>query len=275
MPFLSVPDVLALPASPPDAVVPYGDDPAQFAELRLPAGDGRHPVAVVVHGGCWLGEYDLGTTSAMADALRRAGYATWHLEYRRLGMAGGGWPGTFLDVAAGVDALRQASRDHRLDLARVVAIGHSAGGHLATWAAGRRRVPRDSDVWTPDPLDVAGVVSLAGIVDLRAFLAIQESSCGGRVVTRLLGGSPSDVPERWRAASPVEMLPLGVRQILITGTDDPIVPPALGAAYAQAALAAGDRVETIVVPAAAHFEVIAPGSVAWPAVERAVRQLGN
>ena len=152
-PFLTVPDVLALPASPPDAVVHYGDDPAQFAELRLPAGDGPHPVVVVVHGGCWLGEYDLGTTSGVADALRRAGCATWHVEYRRLGMAGGGWPGTFIDVGAGIDALREASGAHRLDLARVVVTGHSAGGHLATWAAARHRVPRDSDVWTPDPLD--------------------------------------------------------------------------------------------------------------------------
>ena len=187
-------------------------------------------------------------------------------------MVGGGWPGTFVDVGAGIDALRQAARDHRIDLGRVVVIGHSAGGHLATWAAARHRVPRDSDVWMPDPLEVAGVVSLAGIVDLRAFLAIQDSSCGGPVITRLLGGSPSEVPARWRAASPAEMLPLGVRQVLITGADDPIVPPSVGAGYARAALAAGDRVEEIVVADASHFEVIAPGSVAWPAVKRSVLQ---
>jgi acetyl esterase/lipase len=270
---LSVPDVLALPAAPPDFCISYGDDPAQCAELRLPAGDGPHPVAVVVHGGCWLGEYDLRTTSAVADALRGAGCATWHVEYRRLGMAGGGWPGTFTDVGAGIDALRQAARDHRLDLGRVVVVGHSAGGHLAMWAAARHRVPRDSEVWMPDPLEVAGVVSLAGIVDLRAFLAIQESSCGGPVVTRLLGGSPSEVPGRWGAASPAEMLPLGIRQVLITGADDRVVPPSIGAGYARAARAAGDRVDEIVVADAAHFEVIAPGSVAWPTVKRAVLEL--
>jgi acetyl esterase/lipase len=271
--FLTVPDVLAIPAAPPDFHIAYGPDPAQFGELRVPGGAGPHPVVVVVHGGCWLSDYDLGTTCAMADALRRAGCATWHVEYRRLGMAGGGWPGTFRDIGLGIDMLRQLPAAHRLDLERVVTIGHSAGGHLALWAAARRRVPADSDLWSPDPLAVAGAVCLAGPGDLRRFVAFQESSCGGPVVTRLLGGTPGDVPERYRAASPVEMLPLGVPQVLITGVHDPTVPPSLGAAYAQAARGSGDSVDEVVVEGAAHFEVIAPGSVAWPAVAAAVRRL--
>ncbi len=274
--FLTVPDVLALPAGGPDFRIPYGSDPAQFADLRLPRGRGPHPVVVVIHGGCWLADYDLGTTAAMADALRGGGCATWHVEYRRLDMAGGGWPGTFLDIENGIDALRGLAGAHSLDLGRVVVTGHSAGGHLALWAAARHRVPKESGAWTPDPLRLAGAVSLAGIVDLRGFLDLQESSCGGAVVTRLLGGPPSEVPERYRAASPVEMLPLGIPQVVITGERDSIVPPSIAAGYAAAARTSGDPVEEIVVPDAAHFEIIAPGSRAWAVVERAVmRCLGT
>ena len=275
MPFLTISDVVAAPAATPDFRIPYGSDAAQFAELRLPAGPGPHPVVVIVHGGCWLAEYDLGTTSAMAEALRRAGCATWHLEYRRADMPGGGWPGTFWDIGSGVDALRGLAAEHRLDIARVVIVGHSAGGHLALWAAARHRVPAGSDLWSRDPLRVRGAVSLAGILDLRSFLGLQETSCGGPVVTRLLGGLPAEVPERYRAASPIEMLPLGIPQVLITGDDDLIVPPALGTDYARAAREEGDRVEEIVVPGAAHFEVIAPGSAAWSTVEDAILELAT
>jgi acetyl esterase/lipase len=275
MSFYTIPDVLALPAAPPDVVVPYGDDPAQCAELRLPATAGPHPVVVVIHGGCWLGEHDNASTQPLADALRLAGYATWHLEYRRLGMAGGGWPGTLLDVGRGLDALRSLAQHHQLDLSRVVTLGHSAGGHLALWAAARHRVPAGSELRSADPLAVSGAVSLAGILDLRAFLGMQSASCGGPVVTRLLGGTPEEMPERYSAASPAEMLPLGVRQVSISCAYDEIVPPSLGAAYVRAARAAGDRVDEVVIENAAHFELIAPGSIAWPAVEAAVRQLGN
>lgn len=118
MAFLTVPELLALPAAVPDFRIPYGNDPAQFGELRLPARPGPHPVAVVIHGGCWLAEYDLASTSALADALRRSGWATWHLEYRRLDMPGGGWPGTFHDVGRGIDALRGLADRHALDSAR-------------------------------------------------------------------------------------------------------------------------------------------------------------
>ncbi len=188
-------------------------------------------------------------------------------------MPGGGWPGTFHDVGRGIDALRGLADRHALDLSRVVTVGHSAGGHLALWAAGRHRVPDDSDIWSANPLPMAGALSLAGIVDLRGFVHLQESSCGGAVVTRLLGGLPRDVPQRCRAASPLEMLPVGLPQLLITGSEDPIVPPSMGTLYRETAAAAGDRVEEIVVPGAGHFEVIAPGSAAWPAVEQGIRSL--
>jgi acetyl esterase/lipase len=273
LPFLTVQDVLSLPAAPPDFRIPYGPAPAQYGELRLPLRPGPHPVAVVIHGGCWLDEYDLATTAPMADELRRAGCATWHLEYRRLDTPGGGWPGTFQDIGAGLDLLRHVAQRHALDLSRVATVGHSAGGHLALWGAARHRVPRGGALWSLNPLRVAGAVCLAGPGDLRRFIEYQESSCGGPVVSRLLGGWPAEAPDRYRAASPAEMLPLGVRQVLITGEHDPTVPPSLAAGYARAARSSGDSVDEIVVSDAAHFEVIAPGTVAWSAVEDRVRTL--
>ena len=146
-------DLLSLPAQAPDARVAYGADPFQFGELRLPPGGGPHPVAVVIHGGFWRAAYSLDHIGHLCEALRAEGVATWSLEYRRIGNSGGGWPGTLEDVAAGVEYLREMGPKHRLDLGRVVVVGHSAGGQLALWVAGRG--------------GVQGVVSLAGVADLR------------------------------------------------------------------------------------------------------------
>jgi acetyl esterase/lipase len=269
---LTLPDVLAVPYGTCDERVPYGPDPSQFADLRLPPGSGPHPVAVVIHGGCYLAEYDLSTTQALADALRGEGVATWHVEYRRLAMRGGGWPGTFRDIASAVDRLRGVAPAHRLDLDRVVTVGHSAGGHLALWAAARHRVPRGSEIFDAEPSAVRGAVVLAGIVDLRAFVPLEHASCGGPVVTRLFGEDPA-ARDRYLAASPAEMLPIGASHVLITGRRDAIVPASYVSAYAAAARVAGDHVEEIIVEDAGHYEVIVPGSVAWPAVRDAVKRL--
>ena len=156
-------DALALPRPEPTARLAYGPQLLQFGELRVPDGDGPHPVAVVIHGGCWLAEYDLGYMSALADGLTRDGVATWSIEYRRVGDDGGGWPGTFLDVAAAADSLVYLARDYDLDLDRVVAVGHSAGGHLALWLAARHRLQSDDPLRGRSPLRLSGVVALAGI----------------------------------------------------------------------------------------------------------------
>ncbi len=285
MSVLSLRDVLAAPFEPPDTRVAYGPDAAQFADLRLPSGPGPHPIAILIHGGCYLAGYDLSTTHALAEALRREGMATWNVEYRRLGMAGGGWPGTFLDVAAAVDRLRDVAPVWRLDLDRVVSVGHSAGGHLALWAAARHRISRESGLFAANPLAIHAAVILAGMVDLRRFLPLQDTSCNGAVVTALLGADAaatdpvrrgddgSAMAERYRAASPADMLPLGVPHVLITGRHDEIVPASYVSAYAAAARMAGDEVEEIVVDAASHYDVIVPGSIAWPAVKSAVTRL--
>lgn len=257
--------------------VPYGSDPLQFGELRLPGGEGPHPVAVIVHGGCWvarLGSLDeravaLDNMRPLAAALTEAGIATWNIEYRRLGHEGGGWPGTFLDVAHATDFLRTLALEHPLDLHRVVTVGHSAGGHLAVWLAARGRVPPDSDLRSPDPLPVIGAVSLDGPADLQRMLPLQERICGAPVITHLMGGSDDQRPERYRATSPLELLPLGVPVKIFAG-----------AMFAEQAMThqllareAGDHVRATVNPDAGHFVFIDPQSGEWPQVARSVRDL--
>jgi len=271
--FLGPQQVDKLPSSPADHRIQYGSGPLQFGDLRLPKVSGQHPVGVVIHGGCWKSRHgdliaDLRNTAALSSALTSVGIATWNIEYRRIDNPGGGWTGTFEDVANAVDYLRMLAKSYPLDLNRVVIIGHSAGGHLGTWAAARHRLPEQSPLFSKKPLGVVGVVNLAGPADLESFLPIQNQVCGGPVVTNLIGGSPSEVPDRYRQASPSNLLPIGVKQVLITGVQDKVVPPELGKKYEEKAKV--DGVRFIAVENAAHFEVIAPGSIAWPKVEETV-----
>lgn len=265
---LTFEDIEKLPASPADHRIVYGNDPLQFGDLRLPQGKGPHPVVIVIHGGCWYSEYDLKHIASLSTALTRMGVATWSLEYRRIGNAGGGWPGTFEDVARGADFLRVLARTYPLDLRRVVVIGHSSGGQLALWLASRRHLPKDSPLYLSEPLPLEGVVSLAGITDLRAF----RPSCGD-AVTKLLGGSPEEMPLRYQQTSPIELLPLRVRQRLIHGLLDEIVPLKQSRDYEVAARRRGDDVRLITVEGAGHFDLIAPQSSAWPVLQEAIRSL--
>jgi acetyl esterase/lipase len=267
-------EVDVIPASPPDHTIAYGSEVNQFGQLFLPQGPGPFPVAVIIHGGCWKKFADLKNTVPMSDTLRKAGIATWNIEYRRVDNEGGGWPGTYLDVAAAIDHLRQIGPQYHLDLERVITVGHSAGGHLALWAAARQRLPKSSQLYMKDPLPIQGVVNLAGPGKLQSLSAEQQQKvCGSVPVTQLLGGEIDLVPQRVREGSPGEMLPLGVPQIMITGSLDHLVPPTLGEEYAALARKSGDEAQMIVIEGAGHFEVIAPGTAAWPSVEDAVLSL--
>jgi acetyl esterase/lipase len=270
-PIFGVDDILNLSHPEPDARIPYGDDALQFGELRLPKGSGPHPVAIVLHGGCWRARYDIGHTRAFSDALRREGFAVWSLEYRRVGNPGGGWPGTFLDVAAGADHLRTLASSHPLDLARVAAVGHSAGGHLALWLAARGGLHEASEIrGSSDPLPLVGAVSLAGVTDLRR--AVDERVCD-TMAAELVGGRPEEVASRYREASPIERLPLGVPQRLVTGALDAVVPPAFGEEYTAKARVKGDDASHTLVAGAGHFEGIAPSTGTFRVVLEALQSL--
>ena len=224
----------------------------------------------MIHGGFWRARYDLTHIGHLCAALTRAGLATWSLEYRRIGHPGGGWPGTFHDVAAGLDYVATLAPQYHLDRSRVVTLGHSAGGHLAVWLAARPRIPLTDPLASRDPLPLRGAVSLAGVLDLhRAW----ERHLSNDVVVEFLGGTPAQLPERYATASPQALLPIGVPQHLLHGTEDDSVPFAISESYATAATAAGDDVRLVRLPAAGHFELIDPQSWEWPAVEAAVLSL--
>jgi acetyl esterase/lipase len=254
----------------------YGSDPVQFGELRVPATAGPHPVAIVVHGGCWLaqlGNLDpravaLDNMRPLSAALVEAGIATWNIEYRRVGN-GGGWPTTFHDVANAADHLQRIARDYQLDLGRIIAVGHSSGGHLAMWLATRPRLPSDSELYAADPLRLIGVASLDGPADLQTMHPLEERVCGSPVVTELMGGRPDELPARYRETSPIELLPLGVRQAVFAGR----MFAEHARSYETAAVEAGDRVESVIDGTAGHFVFIDPESAMWPQVLRRIQWL--
>jgi acetyl esterase/lipase len=264
---ISYDELVADPAPRATRRVAYGAGPLHFGDLWLPADAGGERTTVVfVHGGCWESKYSLDHASYAAEALAKDGYVVWVPEYRRLGDGGGGWPGTFEDVAAAVDFVRAlAESEPMVDAERVILSGHSAGAQLALWAGARARHPRrGSGRGTERPLAPIGVVSLAGITDLAAY-STGTGDCNG-AVARLLGGTPMQQPERYASASPIALLPIGAPLALVHGDLDPIVPIALTDAFGAAARARGDRITVTAITGAGHFEVIAPRSFAWPAV---------
>jgi acetyl esterase/lipase len=254
---------LALTGPAPAAHVAYGAAPSQFGELFVPAGEVLHPVAVIVHGGCWTKEFG-GITQMrnMAGALAAQGIAVWNIEYRRYDEEGGGYPGMYQDVATAMDRLRVLAPQYRLDLSRIVLVGHSAGGHLAQWAG---------SLYVADPLPVPVVISLGGLADLRNEAALIESSCD-RCSAQLAGTASPDRPDIYSDTSPAELLPSGVRTVLIHGEVDTISPPRAGRDYARRATAAGDAADVIVLPGASHYDEVAATSPAWAIVSAEIRK---
>jgi acetyl esterase/lipase len=260
--------IRAAPRTPP--AVPqryaYGDDPSQVADLYLPVdGAAVTGVVVILHGGYWRSTYGAELGEPLAQDLVTRGYACWNLEYRRAGN-GGGWPSTFEDVAAGIDHLAVAAEEHGLDLGSTTALGHSAGGHLAVWAAGRTRLPAGTPGAGVPAVPLTAVVSQAGVLDLAAARALALSD---DAVENLLG-EPDDA-ERYRRADPMTAVPLDVPVYAVHGKKDTTVPLGQSEAYVAAATAAGATAELVLVPGD-HFAIIRPGSRAWEAV---VRQLAR
>ena len=231
----------------------YGRATEQFGELSLPGAGEALPVVVNIHGGFWKVEYDLAHARPFCRALTAAGYATWNIEYRRVGQPGGGWPGTLDDVRAAAELLGPLAARYSLDLSQMVLVGHSAGGQLALWLAAEGVIP------------FRGVVALAAVSDLR-WAAGHRLSDGGDAVQRFLGGEPEEVAVRYDMASPFERLPLRVPQQLLHGRLDRDVPLALSERYVARAQALGDDATLTVLPNTGHMPLIDPESEAWPVV---------
>lgn len=269
-PLLTYQELSKRPTMSGDVRIAYGPAPQQFGELWLPKGNGPHPLVVLVHGGCWLAEYaGFDLMGPMSAALRDQGIAVWNIEYRKLGEAGAGYPGTFQDVAAAVDHVRTLAGTYPLDLNRVVLSGHSAGGHLALWAAGRSNLPADSAVRGKDPLRVRGVVSLAGIIDLRDYHARGPDACGGPGTIDRLIDSAGRTGNPFADTSPGEAPVKELALTLVSGTRDHIVPPSFAQHYA--AKAQGPELRELEIDGAGHFELVTPQTDAWAVIQAEIR----
>jgi acetyl esterase/lipase len=265
-------DYMALTGPAPTAHIAYGPAPSQYAELFLPPGSGPFPVAVLVHGGCWTAGFG-GITQLrnMAGALTQRGIAVWNVEYRRVDEAGGGYPGMYEDMHAALDSLAAQARTRPLDLERVVAVGHSAGGQLVQWIAGRGRIPASSPLHRTGMLPVRAVVSLGGLADLRRERELIKSSCG-RDTPELAGPPSAARPDVYVDTNAAELIPNGSHTILVTGELDTISPPRVAHDYAQRAVAAGDSAEVVILPGASHYDEVAASSPSWPLVAAAIER---
>lgn len=237
----------------------YGADTNQFVDVRVPPGRGPHPIVFFIHGGYWRAKYDLSYAGHLCHALKAAGIATWNVEYRRAGNPGGGWPGTFEDLRAAFRLLHQKREQAAispLDLKRLCVAGHSAGGQLALCLAAHEKT-------------ITRALSLAGVLDLRRAWDLHLSD---DAASAFLGGSPSQVPEHYREASPAEQ-PILATQVLIHGTADDSVPYEISRSYAERKKKAREKVELITLEKTGHFEIVDPESSVWAKVQGVVTEL--
>jgi acetyl esterase/lipase len=222
--------------------------------VRLPRRPGPHSVLLNIHGGYWRTQYDLAHTGLLCDALRAAGIAIFNIEYRRVGNAGGGWPGTFEDIRSAYRFIQQDHSRFHLNLDRLVVMGHSAGGQLALCLAAHET-------------SILRAISLAGVVDLKKAYALHLSN---DAVLEFLGGKPATVPEHYREADPMELSIPQARQWLLHGSGDEIVPPEISHDYFVHKKKAGEQVELLEIPSASHFDLIDPDSKVFGDVKRTV-----
>jgi acetyl esterase/lipase len=246
--------------------IAYGDHRHQVAEVWRPKGlRGDRPVVVLIHGGFWRPLYSKRLMHGMAGAIVDQGWVAYNIEYRRVGALGsGGWPATFQDVSAAIDALDTVEG---IDPSRVITCGHSAGGHLALWAGGDRVTALSHSAPRIRP---ALAVSLAGVVDL---VVAARMRLGGGAVQALMGGEPEEFPDRYRLGSPAALLPLGLPQVLVHGLQDGTVPSSLSADYVELARQRGDAATYLPLPDAGHMEMIDPKSRAFDHVATAMHRL--
>jgi acetyl esterase/lipase len=247
--------------------IPFGTDPNQTGELTMPYSDTARPVVVLIHGGYWRVGFTHTEMEDLAKDLARVGYASWNIDYRRVGERGGGWPGTEADVALGIDKLVSLAPEKKLDLKRVAFMGHSAGGQLALWAAARSKFPAGTTGSSP-LVTPRAVVCLSGVPDLlgSARSVLPDEADLRQAVLEYLGGSPEQFPDRYAQSSPLALLPLGVPQLLLHGDDDNKVSVEQSRAYVTAATVAGDRARMLELPNVDHFAVVKTTKAWWDEV---------
>ncbi len=254
-------DILTLAPPPADARISYGPDPNQFIDLRLPRPSGiahkLRPLVMNIHGGFWRAPYDLTHAGHLCAALTAKGLATANVEYRRVGNNGGAWPGAFDDVRSAYNALVRNTEKHNFDRQRVLVMGHSAGGQLALCLAAH------------EP-NLNYVVSLSGVVVLEAAYRLHLSN---DAVVEFLRGTPEDVSEHYRQADPMQLPIPHVRQLLIHGSADDVVPPEFSRNYVTAKQNQNEEVRLIEIPQAGHFDLIDPRTGAWKIVEESILRL--
>ena len=255
-----------LPATVPTVKEAYGPRPQNVGELRLPPGKGPFPVAVMVHGGCWQNKWSLPQFQALASALAAKGYATWSIEYRRLGDEGAGWPGTFEDWGAGADHVRDLAKRYPLDLSRVITIGHSAGALGSSWIGLRSSLPANALGRGRSPIKVNTIVVMDGPPELAKFSenGRDQMVCGAPVISQLLGGTPAQAPERYALGDPGKRLPWKAPILIASGV---VLEKADADAFAEKARKAGDRVEVLDLSGTGHFDMVAPGTPAYAEFE--------
>lgn len=244
--------------------VAYGPGDLQYGELWLPAGGDGRRVVLMVHGGCW--QTDVAQCSIMqwaAADLAARGYAVWNIEYRGVDRGGGGYPGTFQDVAAAADKLREIAPCHGLTLERVAATGHSAGGHLALWLAARPNLPRSSPLASADPLPIRKVVAAGALPDLDVAKKLPGNACGSIGVPRLVGPPSAARPDVYADTCAASLLPVPADVTLVYGALDAIAPPSVASGFIAKAAARGQAMKYVEVPGEGHVELIAPGTAAW------------
>lgn len=240
--------------SPPTETIRYGNEPKQTADLRIPSGLGPFPVVVLIHGGCWNAAFGASTDLApLADALTQRGIATLNIRYRVVGDVGGGWPGTLRDVGAAVDTVRSLSQRYPIDSSRLMVAGHSAGAHLALWTAMRNKLAASSEVAVLNPLLPKAVVAIDGPGALAEFIGVDAEECGKPVIVPFMGGTPKEVPARYRDATPQDHLPLGVKQYFVQGAYWDLMQP-----YIDLAKAGGDPIQSIRPERGGHFRILHP-----------------
>jgi len=263
---LSCSDLLARERPTPSTSVRIGEGETDIVDLWLPETPGPHPVVLMVHGGCWQKAIaDRSLMNYAAEDLRQRGLAVWNIEYRGVDETGGGYPGTYQDVARAADALRDHAEAFDLDLSRVAGIGHSAGGHLVTWLATRSKLPATSPLSTVDPLPLIGVINSGGLADLDVSVKVTQFDCLGAIIDTLTGPPSAARASVYEDTSPAELLPVPTEFVSVSGAMDRISPPGLADDLANKDRAAGGTGRAIIIAGNNHVDLVAPGTAAWEA----------